>query len=189
MVFETLIEEGDMTEVKEKKEAIIREDDYADVNCHELESFGEIEIHWDLLPNKWSVRHAEWEPRCRRKDPEFDRGWSESIEIIEGEEISMWNPYELIFKKFSLNGCKLSSEEILKLNPKNLNALAEGSLNFVGVCKCGSNKYCLHLVGSSGCDSVDDFRLICPTCGELDQFVHVDMGNDQETCPWCDKKA
>jgi hypothetical protein len=60
-----------------------------------------------------------------------------------------------------------------------------------GNCKvCGSKPHCLHNIGSSGNNSVDDFRLICPKCGEIDQFVHVDMcGNDIETCPWCGQPA
>lgn len=52
--------------------------------------------------------------------------------------------------------------------------------------KCKALTHCEHEVGSSGNDSVDDFRLICPNCGELAQFVHVDMGNDKETCPYCE---
>jgi hypothetical protein len=51
--------------------------------------------------------------------------------------------------------------------------------------KCGLQLYCSHDVGGSGNDPVDDFRLFCPQCGEVNKFVHTDMGNDQETCPWC----
>lgn len=63
-------------------------------------------------------------------------------------------------------------------------------LNEQGNCKrCGAKPSCWHDLGSSGNDIVDDFRLICPNCGEINKFVHVDMGNDQETCPWCGQPA
>lgn len=55
--------------------------------------------------------------------------------------------------------------------------------------KCGAKPNCKHATGGSGGDAVDDFRLICPNCGEIDHFIHVDMGSDMETCPWCGKKA
>ena len=66
---------------------------------------------------------------------------------------------------------------------------SEGKTCFPKCNKCGSDTFCKHSIGSSGCDPVDDFRLICPNCGQIDMWCHVDMGNDAETCPWCGKLA
>jgi Zn finger protein HypA/HybF involved in hydrogenase expression len=85
---------------------------------------------------------------------------------------------------------QLTSEKLLQMSPlelKSLNSLVEEEYRNCPHCK--SITFCRHSIGGSGNDPVDDFRLICPKCGEIDQFVHVDMGNDQETCPWCGLKA
>lgn len=56
--------------------------------------------------------------------------------------------------------------------------------------KCNGKVGCVHSAGINGIDYVEIFELICENCGKLDSFTHTDMtGNDQETCPWCDKQV
>jgi len=172
---------------------IIQEDDYQDVNIHELDSNGEIEIHWDHpdLDGRWSYRHAEWAPRYRREDPRYNRSWTTLKRLTEKSSYGVWKLYRLFLKKFDLKEyVALSSEELLKLSPNHLRSLKSRVEEEHQKCPaCGNTTFCRHSIGRSGNDPVDDFRLICPECGEIDQDITIDMGNDPETCPWCGMKT
>ena len=172
---------------------IIQADDYQNVNIHELDSNGEIEIHWDHpdLNGRWSFRHAEWAPIRQRKDPNCIRNWTTLERLTEKSSYGVWHPYRLFLREFGLKDYdELSSEELLKLSPDHLRSLKSRVEEEHQKCpSCGSTVFCKHSIGGSGNDPVDDFRLICPECGEIDQFSHVDMGNNPGTCPWCGMKT
>ena len=56
---------------------------------------------------------------------------------------------------------------------------------------CGSDTHCEHGGFWLACDFIDDFKLVCPVCGEINFFRHVRMylNVDADACPWCGKLA
>ncbi len=131
---------------------IIQDDDFQETNCPELDSNGEIEVHWDdpELPKQWSYRHAEWEPKVQRDDPKYKRSWTKLEPVTKDSRQGIWEPYSLIVKKFSLKNTNLPAEEILKLSPPWLRSLTSRVNPPIKCKRCENTTFCSHDIGSSG---------------------------------------